>query len=51
MKHDWKGNVRELENTIARACILSNYSLIKLSHLADMDSLKITTCPFLVLYL
>jgi DNA-binding NtrC family response regulator len=31
----WKGNVRELENTIARACIMSNYSTIKLMHLKD----------------
>ena len=36
----WKGNVRELENTIARACILSNYSLIKTAHLPDMNSVK-----------
>jgi two-component system response regulator FlrC len=37
---NWKGNVRELENTIARACILSNYSQIKMTHLPDMDSVK-----------
>jgi two-component system response regulator FlrC len=37
---NWKGNVRELENTIARACILSNYSQIKMIHLPDMDSVK-----------
>jgi DNA-binding NtrC family response regulator len=36
-EQNWKGNVRELENTIARACILSNYSVIKLTHLEDMD--------------
>ncbi len=29
----WKGNVRELENVIARACILSDYRVIKLVHL------------------
>jgi DNA-binding NtrC family response regulator len=34
----WKGNVRELENTIARACILSNYSVIKMMHLKDADA-------------
>ncbi len=37
---NWKGNVRELENTIARACILSNYSMIKMIHLPDLDSIK-----------
>jgi len=39
-QNNWKGNVRELENTIARACILSNYSLIKMTHLPNMDSVK-----------
>lgn len=38
----WKGNVRELENTIARACILSDYSVIKVMHLEDTDSSKDT---------
>ncbi len=37
---NWKGNVRELENTMARACILSNYSMIKMIHLPDLDSIK-----------
>jgi two-component system response regulator FlrC len=37
---NWKGNVRELENTITRACILSDYSVIKMAHLRDMDSVK-----------
>jgi two-component system response regulator FlrC len=37
---NWKGNVRELENTVARACILSNYSVIKMTHLPDVDSVK-----------
>lgn len=32
---NWKGNVRELENTIARACILSDYTMIKLAHVQD----------------
>jgi transcriptional regulator with PAS, ATPase and Fis domain len=36
----WKGNVRELENTIARACILSDYSVVKLTHLEDLESRK-----------
>ena len=35
IQRNWKGNVRELENTIARACILSDYKVIKLSHLQD----------------
>jgi DNA-binding NtrC family response regulator len=33
----WRGNVRELENLIARACILSNSSVIKLTHLKEID--------------
>ncbi|HEX2964670.1 MAG TPA: sigma-54 dependent transcriptional regulator [Syntrophorhabdaceae bacterium] len=33
----WKGNVRELENLIARACILSNCAVIKLTHVKDID--------------
>jgi transcriptional regulator with PAS, ATPase and Fis domain len=33
----WKGNVRELENTIARACILSDCSTVKLTHLQGLD--------------
>jgi DNA-binding NtrC family response regulator len=35
VRRNWKGNVRELENTIARACILSDYKVIKLAHLED----------------
>ena len=31
----WKGNVRELENVIARACILSGGSVITMSHLDE----------------
>ncbi|MGD0229870.1 MAG: sigma-54 dependent transcriptional regulator [Syntrophorhabdales bacterium] len=31
----WRGNVRELENTIARACILSDYTVIKRAHVQD----------------
>jgi DNA-binding NtrC family response regulator len=37
---NWKGNVRELENVIARACILSDYSHIKLSHVKDEEERK-----------
>jgi DNA-binding NtrC family response regulator len=36
----WKGNVRELENSIARACIMSNYSLITLMHLQEMSDFR-----------
>ena len=36
MENNWKGNARELENVIARACIMSNYSVIKLTHLNEM---------------
>ncbi|MBA4416635.1 MAG: sigma-54-dependent Fis family transcriptional regulator [Syntrophus sp. (in: bacteria)] len=39
----WKGNVRELENAIARACIMSNYSVIKLMHLGDGGSSRDAT--------
>jgi DNA-binding NtrC family response regulator len=35
IRNNWRGNVRELENTIARACILSDYTMIKLTHLQD----------------
>ncbi|HAR95241.1 MAG TPA: sigma-54-dependent Fis family transcriptional regulator [Deltaproteobacteria bacterium] len=37
---NWRGNVRELENVIARACILSDYSHIKLSHVKDEEEAK-----------
>ncbi|OPY05081.1 MAG: Transcriptional regulatory protein ZraR [Syntrophorhabdus sp. PtaB.Bin184] len=44
MKHlasrHWKGNVRELENVIARACILSNGSVISMSHLDAVGSVR-----------
>lgn len=39
-QQQWKGNVRELENTVARACILSNYSVIKMAHLPEVDGPK-----------
>jgi two-component system response regulator FlrC len=42
MENNWKGNVRELENNIARACILSNYSVIKLTHLQETTFIKNT---------
>jgi two-component system response regulator FlrC len=35
MQKSWKGNVRELENAVSRACILSDYTVIKPSHLQD----------------
>jgi len=35
LQRNWRGNVRELENAIARACILSNYTVIKVTHLED----------------
>lgn len=35
IQKNWKGNVRELENSIARACILSDYKVIKPIHLQD----------------
>jgi DNA-binding NtrC family response regulator len=34
----WRGNVRELENLVSRACILSNCAVIKLTHVRDIDS-------------
>lgn len=37
---NWKGNVRELENAIARACILSDYSQIRLFHVKDGNDRK-----------
>jgi DNA-binding NtrC family response regulator len=37
---NWKGNVRELENVIARACILSDYTHIKLAHVKDEEERK-----------
>jgi DNA-binding NtrC family response regulator len=35
IQRSWKGNVRELENAIARACILSNYTVIETGHLQN----------------
>lgn len=36
-KNPWHGNVRELENVIARACVLSNYGIIKKHHIEEMS--------------
>ncbi len=36
MENEWRGNVRELENTLARACVLSNYTIIKRIHLEQV---------------
>jgi len=35
--NDWRGNIRELENTLARACVLSNYTVIKRIHLEQVS--------------
>jgi transcriptional regulator with PAS, ATPase and Fis domain len=44
MNHDYPGNVRELENIIARAVALTNTSRIELSHLPeDFKRFKIIT--------
>jgi two-component system response regulator FlrC len=40
IQRSWRGNVRELENAIARACILSDYSVIKVAHLEDPNEEK-----------
>lgn len=37
---NWRGNVRELENVIARACILSDYSVIEPTHVRDEEEKK-----------
>jgi DNA-binding NtrC family response regulator len=36
MNHDWPGNIRELENTIHRAAILTNDRTISQGHLASL---------------
>jgi transcriptional regulator with GAF, ATPase, and Fis domain len=36
MNHDWPGNIRELENTIHRAVILTNDHIITQGHLASV---------------
>ncbi|MDW8002789.1 MAG: sigma-54 dependent transcriptional regulator [Deltaproteobacteria bacterium] len=40
INREWKGNVRELENAIARACILSDYTIIKVNHLKEVEMAK-----------
>ena len=46
IQRNWKGNVRELENAIARACILSDYKVIKLSHFQDPAERENRSAPF-----
>jgi transcriptional regulator with GAF, ATPase, and Fis domain len=36
MNHDWPGNIRELENTLHRAVILTNDHLVSQGHLASV---------------
>jgi DNA-binding NtrC family response regulator len=36
MQHDWRGNVRELENAVHRAVILATGDLIRRAHLAGI---------------
>jgi DNA-binding NtrC family response regulator len=36
MQHDWRGNVRELENAVHRAVILASGDLIRRAHLAGI---------------
>jgi transcriptional regulator with GAF, ATPase, and Fis domain len=36
MNHDWPGNIRELENTIHRAVILTNDAVVSQGHLASI---------------
>ena len=36
MNHDWPGNIRELENTIHRAVILTNDNVISQAHLSSI---------------
>lgn len=38
MDQPWKGNVRELENTIARAAIISNYTVITIKALQEIHT-------------
>jgi len=40
MQRSWRGNVRELENAIARACILSEYTVVKAAHLENPNEEK-----------
>ena len=46
MSHSWPGNIRELENLIERAFVLSSEGLISLESLPeDMSGLKTVTKP------
>ena len=45
IQRNWKGNVRELENAIARACILSDYALIKPANLQDPSDERDSAVP------
>lgn len=38
MTHPWQGNVRELENTIERAIVLSNSSIIRFEDVCTVDN-------------
>jgi len=46
LQREWRGNVRELENVIARACVLSGFTVIKRSHLHDLttESRQMSSC-------
>jgi DNA-binding NtrC family response regulator len=46
MEHDWKGNVRELENAIERAMILCDGEMLNVSHFPHLLSLKKTADGF-----
>ena len=45
LQHPWFGNVRELENTIERAVVLSDKPVIEASDLQDLDETKIPGAP------
>lgn len=45
MSHDWKGNIRELENTIERSFITCNTQYIDTIHLPDELKIKVFEKP------